>query len=210
MGGAGGVESVLRGADGQAGGEARFVVVVVAGGVDRELPLAGGGGIPQSAQRVHGAVGQSGVDVAEVPWVADVQAGDLRPAVAGPGAQPLFQGGLGGVWISGHGSQLLLASCAIAVAWCRELAQLRHKDQRLRRIERMPMPSPYQIALSGDERAVLTTRARSVRGSYRDRLRAAIVLAAAAGLDNAAIAPALGACTAPAPKCRPPFAEGRL
>src|SRR5437588_12973443 len=65
----------------------------------------------------------------------------------------------------------------------RELARGRHKDQRLRRIERMPMPSPCQIALSGDEQAVLRTRARSVRGSYRDRLRAAIVLAAAAGLD---------------------------
>ena len=49
----------------------------------------------------------------------------------------------------------------------------------------MPMPSPYQIALSCDEQAVLTTRARSVRGSYRDRLRAAIVLAAAAGLAQA-------------------------
>ena len=92
---------------------------------------------------------------------------------------------LGGVWISGHGSHLLLASCAIAVAWCRELARAWHKDQRLRRIERMPMPSPYQIALSCDEQAVLTTRARSVRGSYRDRLRAAIVLAAAAGQGTA-------------------------
>ena len=49
----------------------------------------------------------------------------------------------------------------------------------------MPMPSPYQIVLSGEEQAVLTARARSVRGPYRDRLRAAIVLAAAAGEDNA-------------------------
>ena len=44
----------------------------------------------------------------------------------------------------------------------------------------MPMPSPYQIVLSGEEQAVLTARAQSVRGPYRDRLRAAIVLAAAA------------------------------
>ena len=72
------------------------------------------------------------------------------------------------------------------------------------------MPSPYQIALSGDEQAMLTTRARSVRGSYRDRLRAAIVLAAAAGLDNAAIAAELGVCTDTARKWRRRFAEGRL
>ena len=74
----------------------------------------------------------------------------------------------------------------------------------------MPMPSPYQIALSGEEQAVLTTRARSVRGSYRDRLRAAIVLAAAAGLGNAAIAAELGVCTDTVRKWRRRFAEGRL
>ena len=59
----------------------------------------------------------------------------------------------------------------------------------------MPMPSPYQIVLSGEEQAVLTARARSVRGPYRDRLRAAIVLAAAAGQANAAIAARAGVCT---------------
>jgi transposase len=72
------------------------------------------------------------------------------------------------------------------------------------------MPSPYRIALSGDEQAVLTTRARSARGAYRDRLRAAIVLAAAAGLDNAAIARELGVCTDTVRKWRRRFAEGRL
>ena len=59
----------------------------------------------------------------------------------------------------------------------------------------MPMPSPYQIVLSGQEQAVLAARARSVRGPYRDRLRAAIVLAAAAGHNNTAIAAELGICT---------------
>jgi DNA-binding NarL/FixJ family response regulator len=59
----------------------------------------------------------------------------------------------------------------------------------------MPMPSQYQIALSGDEQAVLAARSRSARGPYRDRLRAAIVLAAAAGQANAAIARQLGVCT---------------
>jgi transposase len=72
------------------------------------------------------------------------------------------------------------------------------------------MPSPYQIALSGEERAVLTARARAARGPYRDRLRAAIVLAAAAGQDNAAIARELGVCTDTVRKWRSRFAEGRL
>jgi transposase len=49
-----------------------------------------------------------------------------------------------------------------------------------------------------------------VRGSYRDRLRAAVVLAAAAGRDNAAIARELGVCTGTVRKWRRRFAEGRL
>ncbi len=72
------------------------------------------------------------------------------------------------------------------------------------------MSSPYQIALSGQEQAVLAARARSVRGSYRDRLRAVIVLAAAAGQANAAIAAELGICTDTVRKWRRRFAEGRL
>ena len=59
----------------------------------------------------------------------------------------------------------------------------------------MPLSSPYQIVLSADEQAVLAARARSVRGPYRDRLRAKIVLAAAAGQASAAIARELGVCT---------------
>ena len=42
---------------------------------------------------------------------------------------------------------------------------------------------------------MLAARARSVRGPWRDRLRAAIVLAAAAGQDNAGIATQMGVCT---------------
>jgi transposase len=72
------------------------------------------------------------------------------------------------------------------------------------------MSSPYQIVLSGEEQAVLTARARSVRGPYRDRLRAAIVLGAAAGQANAAIARELGVCTDTARKWRCRFAAGRL
>ena len=74
----------------------------------------------------------------------------------------------------------------------------------------MPMRSPYQIVLSGPEQAELEARARSVRGPYRDRLRAAIVLAAAAGQANAAIARQLGVCTGTVLKWRRRFALGRL
>ena len=72
------------------------------------------------------------------------------------------------------------------------------------------MPSPYQIVLSSGEEAVLAARARSVRGPYRDRLRAAIVLAAAAGRANAVIAAELRVCTDTVRKWRRRFAEGRL
>ena len=41
---------------------------------------------------------------------------------------------------------------------------------------------------------MLAARARSVRGPYRDWLRARIVLAAAAGQNNAAIAVEMGVC----------------
>jgi len=70
----------------------------------------------------------------------------------------------------------------------------------------MPAPSPCQIALSGEERAVLMARAWSARGSYRDRLRAAIVLSAAAGRDNTTIARELGVCTDTVRKWRRRFA----
>ena len=57
---------------------------------------------------------------------------------------------------------------------------------------------------------MLAARARSARGPYRDRLRAAIVLAAAAGQANAVIAAELRVCTDTVRKWRRRFAEGRL
>jgi transposase len=72
------------------------------------------------------------------------------------------------------------------------------------------MRSPWQIVLSDEEEAVLMARARSVRGAYRDRLRARIVLAAAAGTASAAIARELGVCTDTVRKWRRRFAAGRL
>jgi transposase len=80
---------------------------------------------------------------------------------------------------------------------------MRHKDQ-------MPVPSPYLIVLSGEEEAVLAARARSVRSEYRDRLRAQIVLAAAAGKSNTAIALERGVCTDTVRKWRRRFAGDRL
>jgi transposase len=72
------------------------------------------------------------------------------------------------------------------------------------------MSSPYQISLSAGEQTALAARARSARGPYRDRLRAKIVLAAAAGQDNAAIAAELGVCTDTVRKWRRRFAASRL
>jgi transposase len=80
---------------------------------------------------------------------------------------------------------------------------VRHKDQ-------VPVISPYWIALTSEEETVLAARARSVRGSYRDRLRAQIVLAAAAGSTNVAIAAQVGAHVDTVRKWRRRFAAARL
>jgi transposase len=74
----------------------------------------------------------------------------------------------------------------------------------------MPVPSLYQIVLSSEEEAVLVARARSVRSEYRDRLRARIVLAAAAGKTSVAIAREVGACADTVRKWRRRFAAARL
>ncbi|MDP9318576.1 MAG: IS630 family transposase [Actinomycetota bacterium] len=66
------------------------------------------------------------------------------------------------------------------------------------------------IVLSEAEEAVLVARARSVSGPYRDRLRARIVLAAAAGSTNTAIAVQVGVCTDTVRKWRARYATRRL
>src|SRR5262249_15923338 len=76
--------------------------------------------------------------------------------------------------------------------------------------EPMPVHSPYQIVLSGQEEAVLTAGGGSVRGQYRDRLRARIVLAAASGTTNAGIAGELGVHVDTARRWRRRFAAARL
>jgi hypothetical protein len=58
----------------------------------------------------------------------------------------------------------------------------------------VPPSSPFVIVLTAAEESVLTARAGSGRTEHRDRVRARIVLAAAAGVSNAAIAAELGLC----------------
>jgi len=48
----------------------------------------------------------------------------------------------------------------------------------------MPRSSPYVIRLSSEERRVLEARARQYTLSYRDVVRAKVVLLAAEGLEN--------------------------
>jgi len=93
----------------------------------------------------------------------------------------------------------------VAVTACRAAAgrRVRHNDQ-------MPVISSYRIVLSAAEESVLANRARSVRGPYRDRLRAQIVLAAAAGSTNAAIAAQVGVHVDTVRKWRHRFAAARL
>lgn len=74
----------------------------------------------------------------------------------------------------------------------------------------MPLTSPFVIVLSAAEEAVLSSRVRSGRTEHRDRVRARIVLAAAAGASNAAIAADLGLCVDTARRWRRQFAAHRL
>lgn len=57
----------------------------------------------------------------------------------------------------------------------------------------MPRKSPFQIDLDADERASLEALARRYTSSYRDVIRAKIVLCAAQGLRNDEIAHRLDA-----------------
>ena len=72
------------------------------------------------------------------------------------------------------------------------------------------MSSPYLIVLSEVEDRVLAARVASGRTEYRDRLRALIVLEAAHGDSNAAIAEALNVCVDTVRTWRRRFATDRL
>jgi transposase len=73
----------------------------------------------------------------------------------------------------------------------------------------MALASRYQVLISDSDRRMLTGRARAERTAHRDVLRARIVLAAADGQANAAIARRLGLCADTVRKWRARFcAEG--
>ena len=73
----------------------------------------------------------------------------------------------------------------------------------------MAVISPYLIFLTSEEESVSIARVRSARGAYRDRLRAQIVLAAAAGMANAVIAAQAGVHVDTARRWRRRFAAAR-
>ena len=74
----------------------------------------------------------------------------------------------------------------------------------------MPPTSAVIVILSGKERDVLTRRAHAARCAHRDVLRARIVLAAAAGDANAAIAREVGVCEDTVRQWRHRFCTERL
>ena len=74
----------------------------------------------------------------------------------------------------------------------------------------MAVISSYRIVLPAEEAAVLAARVRSVRTEYRDRLRAQIVLAAAVGSTNVAIAGQVGVHVDTVRKWRRRFAAAGL
>lgn len=69
----------------------------------------------------------------------------------------------------------------------------------------MAMTSPYRVVLTDVDRRELIRRARSARRPHREVQRAAIVLAAAEGTANAAIARRLGVCVDTVRKWRARF-----
>lgn len=74
----------------------------------------------------------------------------------------------------------------------------------------MAWSTPYRIELAADERAVIEQRARSSNAPFRAVIRARIVLYAAEGLDNVAIADRLDASRSFVSRVRKRFYEERL
>ena len=70
--------------------------------------------------------------------------------------------------------------------------------------------SPFEITLAGHERAVLERLVHQPKASYRDVVRARIVLLAATGLDNVEIATRLGTPREVVSRWRKRFFEKRL
>jgi transposase-like protein len=74
----------------------------------------------------------------------------------------------------------------------------------------MPRKSPFSIVLANKERATLEAQARRYTSSYREVIRAKIVLYAAAGMDNKEIAARLDTSPQIVCKWRKRFFEQRL
>lgn len=74
----------------------------------------------------------------------------------------------------------------------------------------MPRQSPFAIILDDQERSALEARARKYTSSYRDVIRAKIVLYAAEGLENKEIAARLDTSPQIVCKWRKRFFEERL
>lgn len=74
----------------------------------------------------------------------------------------------------------------------------------------MPQKSPFTIILHDEERAALEARARRYTSSYREVIRAKIVLYAAEGLENKTIAARLDTSPQIVCKWRKRFFEHRL
>lgn len=74
----------------------------------------------------------------------------------------------------------------------------------------MPRKSPFVINLSREERDALETKARRYTSSYRDVVRARIVLYAAEGMENKDIAARLDTSAQIVSKWRKRFFEQRL
>lgn len=74
----------------------------------------------------------------------------------------------------------------------------------------MGWSTPYRIELADDERVVIEQRARSSNAPFRAVIRARIVLYAAEGLDNVAIADRLDASRSFVSRVRKRFYEERL
>lgn len=130
-----------------------------------------------------GAVGQLAVNVGELPAVAGGQVDQLRPAFAGAHDQPVAQGPLGRLRRRGHGIHDVEPLARRGVAGMTRVGGEKRS---------MPGSSPDQIVLCDGQRRLLAARARRVSGEHRDVLRARIVLGAAGGTSNAAIARNLG------------------
>ena len=74
----------------------------------------------------------------------------------------------------------------------------------------MPRTSPYQIDLTAEERETLEARTRQYTLSYRDVIRAKLVLLAAEGLPNKEIAERLGLPREVVSKWRKRFSDERF